>query len=181
MALDFPSSPTNGQVYGNYYYNSARGAWNALLPAATPAFLTGATLNYPTLIDALATSSTVSTTPLTVKGLSGQTVNLQEWKNDSGTTVAALTPLGAFIGYGANLMQSLVTTRTPLTVKGSSGQTANLQEWHNSSGTVLSSINSSGTLTAPSVVTSTNITTTKTTNTNNNNINNNNNNTLCQL
>lgn len=27
MALDFPSSPTNGQVFGNYTYNSTRGAW----------------------------------------------------------------------------------------------------------------------------------------------------------
>jgi len=27
MPLDFPSSPTNGQVYGNYYYDSSIGAW----------------------------------------------------------------------------------------------------------------------------------------------------------
>jgi len=27
MALDFPSSPTNGQVYGNYTYNSSKTAW----------------------------------------------------------------------------------------------------------------------------------------------------------
>lgn len=29
MALDFPSSPTNGQVYGNWIYSSAKGAWEA--------------------------------------------------------------------------------------------------------------------------------------------------------
>lgn len=28
MALDFPSSPTNGQVYGAYTYDSTKGAWN---------------------------------------------------------------------------------------------------------------------------------------------------------
>jgi len=28
-AMDFPSSPTNGQVYGNYVYNTAKGAWQA--------------------------------------------------------------------------------------------------------------------------------------------------------
>ena len=27
MALDFPSSPTNGQVFNQYVYNSATGAW----------------------------------------------------------------------------------------------------------------------------------------------------------
>lgn len=144
MPLDFPSSPTNGQVYGNYYYNSARGAWNALLPAATPNFFTNATLNTSTLINATATGSLISTTPLTVVGLSGQTANLQEWKNSSGTVVAAVTPSGALTGYGANLMQSFVTTRVPLTVKGSSGQTANLQEWQNSSGIVQSYVDSAG-------------------------------------
>lgn len=29
MALDFPSSPTNGQVYGNFIYSTAKGAWQA--------------------------------------------------------------------------------------------------------------------------------------------------------
>ena len=29
MALDFPTSPTNGQVYGNFIYSSAKGAWQA--------------------------------------------------------------------------------------------------------------------------------------------------------
>ena len=29
MALDFPSSPTNGQVYGNFVYSTAKGAWQA--------------------------------------------------------------------------------------------------------------------------------------------------------
>ena len=29
MALDFPTSPTNGQVYGNFIYSTAKGAWQA--------------------------------------------------------------------------------------------------------------------------------------------------------
>lgn len=28
-AMDFPSSPTNGQVYGNYVYSTSKGAWQA--------------------------------------------------------------------------------------------------------------------------------------------------------
>ena len=39
MALDFPSSPTNGQVFNQYVYNSTTGAWknyndNAIVPSA---------------------------------------------------------------------------------------------------------------------------------------------------
>jgi hypothetical protein len=29
MALDFPSSPTNGQVYGDYTYDGTAGVWRA--------------------------------------------------------------------------------------------------------------------------------------------------------
>lgn len=42
-ALDFPSSPTNGQVYGQYTYDSAKGAWRvtantamSVIPSPTP-------------------------------------------------------------------------------------------------------------------------------------------------
>lgn len=42
-ALDFPSSPTNGQVFGQYTYDSTKGAWRvtsnsamAVVPSATP-------------------------------------------------------------------------------------------------------------------------------------------------
>lgn len=38
-ALDFPSSPTNGQVYGQYVYDSTKGAWRVsadLMAAAIP-------------------------------------------------------------------------------------------------------------------------------------------------
>lgn len=92
MPLDFPSSPTNGQVYGNYYYNSARGAWNALLPAATPNFFTNAQL-----IDATASSSASSTTPLVVIGSSGQSVDLQQWKDSAGTILSDISSQGALM------------------------------------------------------------------------------------
>lgn len=43
VAMDFPASPTDGQVYLNYIYNSAKGAWKAkpltpgqAQPSATP-------------------------------------------------------------------------------------------------------------------------------------------------
>jgi len=41
-ALDFPASPTDGQVYGNWIYNTAKGAWKAkpLTSLQTPASTT---------------------------------------------------------------------------------------------------------------------------------------------
>jgi hypothetical protein len=45
MALDFPSSPTNGQIYSNYYYDSTTGAWRANAPLAVGVPL-GGTANY---------------------------------------------------------------------------------------------------------------------------------------
>ena len=109
MPLDFPSSPTNGQVYGNYYYNSARGAWNALLPAATPNFFTNAQL-----IDATATSSTASATPLIVKGASGQTADLQKWEDNAGTDLITFSSNGA-ISTTASVTVSGTGVSTQLT------------------------------------------------------------------
>lgn len=156
MALDFPSSPTNGQVYNNYYYNSARGAWNALLPAATPNFFTNATLNTSTLIDATATASVTSVTPLIVKSLSGQTTNIQSWQ-ESSTILAGINQYGGFyttnrLTVGASTISTSAIAHintinagnVGLLVKGSTSQTANLQEWQNSSGTVLSYVDSAG-------------------------------------
>lgn len=39
MALDFPASPTNGQVYGSYTYNSTVGAWQSREDSRTVAVL----------------------------------------------------------------------------------------------------------------------------------------------
>lgn len=39
MALDFPATPTNGQVYGSYTYNSTVGAWQSREDSRTVAVL----------------------------------------------------------------------------------------------------------------------------------------------
>jgi hypothetical protein len=160
MPLDFPSNPTNGQVYNNFYYNSARGAWNALLPAATPNFFTNATLNTSTLVDATVTSSAISATPLVVKGVAGQTANIQEWRspadvvlsrvNFQGTLFAHSFQLGSlsFSGITWNGISNPVsgTTTPTLVIKSIASQTADLQQWHDSNGTVVASLNVSGSL-----------------------------------
>jgi hypothetical protein len=48
MAIDFPSSPTNGQVYQGYYYDSSKSAWRSLATSVasvvtSPTTPTGAT------------------------------------------------------------------------------------------------------------------------------------------
>lgn len=77
MALDFPSSPTNGQTYGNYYYDSTVGAWNSF----------SSTVNTvpSTLKNLTVTTDDVGVTPFTVKSLAGTTVVSI---NDSGTISA---------------------------------------------------------------------------------------------
>lgn len=85
MSLDFPSNPADGQVYGNFYYSLSKGAWRA-----TTAF------NSPSAWkNAVGTTATSSSVPLTVQGVSGQSANLQEWKSSSGSTVASISPVGA--------------------------------------------------------------------------------------
>ena len=90
------------------------------------------------------TSEGTAIVPLFIRGASGQTANLQEWQNNSGSAQASINSAGGFTGYGAHLMQSFVTSRIPLTIKGAASQSANLQEWQNSAGTVLASVLSSG-------------------------------------
>ncbi len=69
MALDFPSSPTNGQTYGNYYYDATVGAWNSF-------------------------SSTVNTVPSTLKNLTVTTDDIGvapfTVDNSAGTAVATI-------------------------------------------------------------------------------------------
>lgn len=92
MALDFPSSPVNGQVYDNFYYDSAKGIWKSLSSGASPNYLVN-----PTITDAVitATASTPSTIPLTVNGAASQSASLQEWKNSAGIALSKITSNGS--------------------------------------------------------------------------------------
>jgi len=73
MALDFPSSPTNGQVFGNYTYDSTAGAWrsSALYSMGLPA---GGTANqFLTKIDGTNYNTQWSTTLPIANGGTGAT------------------------------------------------------------------------------------------------------------
>lgn len=91
MALDFPSNPSNGQVYDNFIYDAAKGTWKSLSSGASPNYLVN-----PTITNAVitATADTPSTIPLTVNGAASQSANLQEWKNSAGITLSSINNLG---------------------------------------------------------------------------------------
>jgi hypothetical protein len=100
---------------------------------------------------------TSSVIPLTIRGASGQTANLQRWQNSSSTNLVVIFSNGsaAFNSYltvGTNT-QSTTTgidlrignaAHKGVTVRAASSQTANLQEWQNSSGTVISWVDKDG-------------------------------------
>lgn len=99
MALDFPSSPTNGQTYGNYYYDATIGAWNSF---------SSSTNTLPSTLKNLSvTTDDIALTPLTITGASGQTANLQNWKNSAGTIVASINNAGVVSADTLNLVNDL--------------------------------------------------------------------------
>lgn len=105
MPLDFPTSPTNGQIYDNYYWDQANGVWNSLGNYAVPNLLSNGTF----------TSSGSSIVPLTVKGAASQAANLQEWKNTSGTTLASISASGGLTLNNALTVANGGTGATSLT------------------------------------------------------------------
>jgi len=100
---------------------------------------------------------TSSVVPLTIRGASGQTANLQRWQNSSSTNLVVIFSNGAaafnsYLTVGTNT-QSTTTgidlrignaAHKGVTVRAASSQTANLQEWQNSSGTVISWVDKDG-------------------------------------
>jgi hypothetical protein len=100
---------------------------------------------------------TSSTVPLTIRGASSQTANLQRWQNSAGTSLAAVFSDGAistsgYISSGVNSQSTTIAAdiriknaaHKGVTVRAASSQSANLQEWQNSGGTDLASISSNG-------------------------------------
>lgn len=86
MALDFPSSPTNGQIYGNYYYDASIGAWNS--------FSSIGNVIPSTLKNLTVTTDDVGVAPFTVK-------------NSGGTTVASIDNSGTLSANSLTLTNDL--------------------------------------------------------------------------
>lgn len=102
-------------------------------------------------------ANSASVPAIIAKGASGQTANVQEWQDFTGTVIASIKDGGIFTGGAARIGTNSGTTAylnvggsssgaVRAIIKGASGQTANLTEWQDSSSTVLASISSAGLL-----------------------------------
>lgn len=117
-----------------------------LVGTTTVQTLTNKTLSPPT-------SGTIG---VVVKGLLGQSVNLQEWQDSTGAQLARITASGGIansfmVTSGvATSPQSYFTNgnnaaNVPLVVQSlSTGQTADLQQWQSSTGTPVSRVDAAG-------------------------------------
>lgn len=105
MALDFPNSPVDGQVYDNYFWDAATNAWRSSGSTSIPDFLTNATISTASLSDV----------PLRVDGIASQAANLQEWRNSSGTVLSSMSASGGLTLNNALTVGNGGTGATSLT------------------------------------------------------------------
>jgi hypothetical protein len=108
VALNFPASPTDGQIYDNYYYDADTGVWNSLASNDISNILSNGTF----------TASSGTTVPLTVTGASGQSANLQEWKSQAGATLASMSANGGLSLNTPLSVQNGGTGASSLTLNG---------------------------------------------------------------
>jgi microcystin-dependent protein len=99
MPLDFPSSPTNGQVYQNYYYDAPTSAWRSFSSTVNPI---PSTLKNLTISSGETTGVSLKVTPFTTSS-----VNLQEWYNTSSNVVASINVAGDLTANSLTLTTDL--------------------------------------------------------------------------
>jgi hypothetical protein len=117
-------------------------------------------------------SQAAANVPMTLRGASGQTADLQQWQNSAGSILTRISSGGGIFtgqnsGFGGRVtvgsetvqgaarLVALATSASdvPFVARGFASQSANLQEWQNSAGAVLARVGSSGTILGSGVVT----------------------------
>ena len=109
------------------------------------------------------------------KGFVSQSGSIQEWQSSDGTSLAKISSAGAIYGFNGTYSTFFASSTNPTTgtylgistntarmigqsdvvtfqVRGASGQTASIQEWQNNANGILAKIDSSGNLTAASII-----------------------------
>lgn len=102
MPLDFPSNPSDGQVYDNYYYDATAGVWQSNGGTTLPNIFKNATY----------TTAQTYLVPVTAKGKLGQTANLQEWTDSTGTVLASISSSGTMTVQSIVSVQPLALVPT---------------------------------------------------------------------
>jgi microcystin-dependent protein len=102
MPLDFPSSPSDGQVYDGYYYDATAGVWQSNNGTQVPNIFKNAEY----------TSAQTYMVPLTVKGKLGQTADLQRWTDSTGNVLAAIDDEGVMTVQSLVSIQPIVAVPT---------------------------------------------------------------------
>lgn len=97
MPLDFPNNPVDGQVYEDFYYDAAIGAWQSNAGKQLPNIFRN--VSY--------TTAQTYLVPATVKGKAGQTASLQEWTDASNNVLAKVDASG-------NITANSITTTVPI-------------------------------------------------------------------
>lgn len=102
MPLDFPSNPSDGQVYDNYYYDASAGVWQSNGGTTLPNIFKNVTY----------TTAQTYLVPATVKGRVGQTANLQEWTDSAGNVLASVDEAGNMTVQSLTSIQPIVSVPT---------------------------------------------------------------------
>ena len=102
MPLDFPSNPSDGQVYDDYYYDASIGAWQSNSGTQVPNIFKN--VEY--------TTAQTYLTPVTVKGKVGQTADLQQWTDSAGNVLASIDEAGNMTVQSLTSIQPIVSVPT---------------------------------------------------------------------
>lgn len=132
--------------------------WTSLPYATlTPSELTSgyARLAFPNTFSVgghIINNNATGTIPLIINGFAGQTADLQQWKDSSGSVRLSIDSTGRIMSQSsANLggfpsgisvlgVQTSATSVVVATIRGANGQTANMQEWQTWNGTTATTV-----------------------------------------
>ena len=116
MPLDFPSNPSDGQVYDGYYFDATAGVWQSNAGTVLPNIFKN--VQY--------TTAQTYLVPATIKGKLGQTASLQEWTDSAGNVLASIDSAGNMTVQSLVALQPVVPPGTLMPYAGATAPTGYL-------------------------------------------------------